>query len=187
VAVAESPSRPVNRYAFSRDGGLFAACHGKQVSLWDWPEARLLRTYQEATSANYGGAAPCVACSTDGRFLDKGLGKLGRSCPEGTLCIWDVTTGQEGRQGLGHNNEVTAVAFSPIGKTAASNYERFRSRTVDQLLNSYAATTSPARQRRVSGTGPWRFELIVYVSLRCGWPRALCSGRYAATRTTQSV
>lgn len=38
---------------------------------------------------------------------------------------------------------------APIGKTAASNYERYRSRTVDQLLDSYAATTSSAAQHQI--------------------------------------
>lgn len=38
---------------------------------------------------------------------------------------------------------------APIGKTAASNYERYHSRTVDNLLDQYARTTSTATQHRI--------------------------------------
>jgi peptide/nickel transport system substrate-binding protein len=35
---------------------------------------------------------------------------------------------------------------APVGKAAASNYERWRSPQTDRLLQEFAATTSPARQ-----------------------------------------
>lgn len=38
---------------------------------------------------------------------------------------------------------------APIGKTAPSNYERFRSRLVDRLLNQYSQTASSARQHQI--------------------------------------
>jgi peptide/nickel transport system substrate-binding protein len=38
---------------------------------------------------------------------------------------------------------------APIGKTASSNYERYRSHYVDLLLNNYARTTVPSRQHEI--------------------------------------
>src|SRR5215468_7232229 len=38
---------------------------------------------------------------------------------------------------------------APIGQTAASNYERYKSPTTDQLINSYAATTSTTEQHNI--------------------------------------
>ncbi len=38
---------------------------------------------------------------------------------------------------------------APIGQTAASNYERYKNPATDNLIHSYAATTSPAEQHAI--------------------------------------
>jgi peptide/nickel transport system substrate-binding protein len=38
---------------------------------------------------------------------------------------------------------------APIGKTASSNFERFKNKTVDRLLNSYAQTTNVTKQHQI--------------------------------------
>jgi peptide/nickel transport system substrate-binding protein len=47
------------------------------------------------------------------------------------------------------NNWLNSANTAPIGKTAASNYERYSSKTTDALLNEYAGTTSTAEQQQI--------------------------------------
>ena len=51
-------------------------------------------------------------------------------------------------------NELYSPASAPIGKIAASNWERYSNPTVDTLLNQYAATTSAATQKKII----WQIE-----------------------------
>ena len=53
------------------------------------------------------------AFSSDGRSLLSGG-------PDGTVHLWDIVTGAELAKFTGHTGSVNAVAFSPLGKTAAS-------------------------------------------------------------------
>jgi peptide/nickel transport system substrate-binding protein len=46
-------------------------------------------------------------------------------------------------------NWLLSTNSAPIGQTAASNYERYSSKTTDQLINSYAATTSTTEQHTI--------------------------------------
>jgi len=47
------------------------------------------------------------------------------------------------------NNWLNSANTAPVGKTAASNYERWSSPATDKLLNQYATTTDPATQRSI--------------------------------------
>jgi peptide/nickel transport system substrate-binding protein len=47
------------------------------------------------------------------------------------------------------NNWLNSAATAPIGQTAASNYERFKSPSVDALLAQYNSTTSTATQQSI--------------------------------------
>jgi peptide/nickel transport system substrate-binding protein len=47
------------------------------------------------------------------------------------------------------NNWLNSANTAPVGKTAASNYERWSSPSTDKLLNQYATTTDPATQKSI--------------------------------------
>ena len=47
------------------------------------------------------------------------------------------------------NNWLNSANTAPIGKTAASNYERYSNKSTDALLNQYAGTTSAATQQSI--------------------------------------
>jgi peptide/nickel transport system substrate-binding protein len=47
------------------------------------------------------------------------------------------------------NNWLNSANTAPVGKTAASNYERYSNKATDALLDQYAGTTSPAQQQQI--------------------------------------
>jgi peptide/nickel transport system substrate-binding protein len=47
------------------------------------------------------------------------------------------------------NNWLNSANTAPVGKTAASNYERYSNPATDKLLGEYATTTSPAMQQDI--------------------------------------
>ncbi len=47
------------------------------------------------------------------------------------------------------NNWLNSANTAPIGKTAASNYERYSNSATDALLNQYSTTTDPATQQSI--------------------------------------
>jgi peptide/nickel transport system substrate-binding protein len=47
------------------------------------------------------------------------------------------------------NNWLNSADTAPIGKTAATNYERYTNSATDNLLNQYSATTSTATQQSI--------------------------------------
>jgi peptide/nickel transport system substrate-binding protein len=47
------------------------------------------------------------------------------------------------------NNWLNSANTAPVGKTAASNYERYSNKTTDALLDQYAGTTSAAAQQQI--------------------------------------
>jgi peptide/nickel transport system substrate-binding protein len=47
------------------------------------------------------------------------------------------------------NNWLNSANTAPIGKTAASNYERYSNKSTDALLDQYAGTTSAATQQSI--------------------------------------
>jgi peptide/nickel transport system substrate-binding protein len=51
-------------------------------------------------------------------------------------------------------NELYSAGSAPIGKTAASNWERYSNPAVDKLIDQYAATTSLATQKQIV----WKLE-----------------------------
>ncbi len=46
-------------------------------------------------------------------------------------------------------NELYSPASAPIGKIAASNWERYSNPALDKQIDEYAATTSPAKQKQI--------------------------------------
>jgi WD40 repeat protein len=64
-----------------------------------------------------------LAFSPDGQTLASGSCSdydPGGSCNAGEIILWDVTTGEELKQLLGHEASVRSIAFSPDGQTLAS-------------------------------------------------------------------
>jgi WD40 repeat protein len=76
------------------------------------PDGALQRLGQVAR-LRQGGAVTALALSPDGKVLASAGAR-------GTVCLWEVPSGQELRVLTGHLGPVHAVAFSPDGKTLAS-------------------------------------------------------------------
>ena len=68
------------------------------------------------------GPVNCLAFSPDGKLLAGGcgVGEQEQKRPPGTAHLWDVRTGALKGTLKGHGDDVTAVAFSPDGKTLAT-------------------------------------------------------------------
>src|SRR6204780_3417870 len=52
------------------------------------------------------------------------------------------------------NNWLNSADTAPVGKVAATNYERYSSPSTEALLNAYAATTSTATQQSIMNQSP---------------------------------
>jgi WD40 repeat protein len=126
---------------------------------WHRVSHRELRTFQ----APEGSPVSSVALSPDGRHLAAG-GNWG----DGTVRVWDVTTGQQLPALPGHRGRVSSVAFSPDGRRLASGSKddgtvRVRDMTTRQELSSFSfkggphgvwsVTFSPDGRRLATGQG----------------------------------
>jgi WD40 repeat protein len=114
----------VSSLAFSPDGTLLAAaCHDGTVRLWATGTWNVVRTLP------VGEMCPAVAFSPDGRTLAAGKsgGVTGADLTRSRvheIKLWDVATGREVLAPLkGHLSRLTAVVFSPDGKTLVSASE----------------------------------------------------------------
>ena len=112
---------PLNDASFSGDGSRLATIADDAiVRVWDLPTGQALQTIDSSKESN-----TVVALNADGTLVAAGDGS--------SIQIWDVTTGAgvqrlEGYwedeevqdDWLGHDEEVTALAFGPDGQSLAS-------------------------------------------------------------------
>jgi eukaryotic-like serine/threonine-protein kinase len=121
----------VHTVAFSPDGKFLASgADDLLVKIWDMESGRAI-----ATLAGHHRSIASVAFSSDGRFLASG--SKGRAASSGTAIarfsgsthgdrnpgeaiVWEIGTGRQVRNLVGHINSVLSVAFSPDGATIAT-------------------------------------------------------------------
>jgi len=97
----------VERVTFSPNGQILAADDNTSVRLWQVNEGTFWKTFNQPTDPRG------LAFSPDGGLLAIGLA-------DGTIRIWDVTTGEEVNVLRGHTGFVTSLAFSYDGRILAS-------------------------------------------------------------------
>jgi WD40 repeat protein len=118
---------PVNSVAVAPDGKTLAIATGQrdlfgpngQLTLWDMPP----KDSPRATLQGHKTSVNSVAFSPDGKTLASGSGVLAPDLSKyvgGEVIMWDVASGKAQATLQGHGLFVTAVAFSPDGKTLAS-------------------------------------------------------------------
>lgn len=88
--------------AFSPDGRLIASGHDFDLALWNAEDGTLLRTIEHTGVVD------------DMAFDDRGV--LASAHGDGSIRLWDVSTGREIRRFSGHPDRARAVAFEPDGK-----------------------------------------------------------------------
>lgn len=98
----------VTSVAFSFDGTTLASGQGDGVELWNVERGQNIATFHT-------GFVSSVAFSPDGKTLATGSGAW-----DGTVKLWDVTTGRTIATLKGHTGLVASVAFSPDGTILAS-------------------------------------------------------------------
>lgn len=112
-----------NSLAFSPDGRLLLADGAKGKEVWDVATGKKLRLPKAPRGAafdpmsllgdmefNMGGMG--AAFSPDGRFAARGHGEV--------IAVWDVATGQDRLELIGHTAAVKSMTFAPDGKSLIS-------------------------------------------------------------------
>ncbi len=144
----EEPFRmfAVGHLAVSPDGKLLAVVRADEtLRLWELPSGE----------ERYRFRAGCIAFSSDGRFFAcGGRGTEGAEINMGVIRLYERTTGQLVREFHGHKTPVSAVAFSPDGRTLFSRGVMFFGMRTGEIGESEteflrAWDVASGRQRRV--------------------------------------
>jgi peptide/nickel transport system substrate-binding protein len=152
--VSYNPSKAISilkSAGFKEKGGVFQTPQGKPLSF---------------SMVNIGGYSDWVASAQIVAQDLKAVGiKVTAENLSSTTYDADVYNGRyqlayDGNEAYGPSpyyelrNELYSAGSAPIGKTAASNWERYSNPTIDKLINQYAATTSAATQKSIV----WKLE-----------------------------
>jgi WD40 repeat protein/predicted Ser/Thr protein kinase len=122
---------------------LLDACPREYQKNWEWRYLKQQCHRDLLTLRGHTGGIHGLAFSPDGT-------RLASSSLDGTLKVWDVTTGQVLHTLKGHSSEVASVAFSPDGKQLAS--AGFQ----DQMVKVWDASTGQELMTlRGHGGGLW--------------------------------
>jgi WD40 repeat protein/uncharacterized caspase-like protein len=129
----------VDSVAFSPDGKwvLSGGLGSEKIHLWETESGQLIRTFQGQEYVSH----ELVAFSPDGTRVLAG-------CDNGTLRLWDATSGELVRVIKAHRKGITAVAFSPDGTrllSAGESDEGFKlwDATSGQLLRGFEGHPDP--------------------------------------------
>ncbi|HEV7857609.1 MAG TPA: caspase family protein [Pyrinomonadaceae bacterium] len=150
--VLSTVNQPNAFVRFSPDARLFALANGNTIQLRELETGRELRTLNVPHTLDvpmdgvYG-----LDWSPDGRVLATGG-------TDGQIRLWEVATGREVRDLLGHSNAAFNVAFSPDGTRLFSGDKTIWETTTGRGLRALAGTTnSPLGM--LSRDGRWLAEL----------------------------
>jgi WD40 repeat protein len=91
-------TRLLTSVALSADGKRLVTGSNDQAALWDTASGKKLQSF-------YGPTTACVALSDDGRTVFTGS-------YDGTVILWEVTTGKQRQILQGHSDTVTGIALS---------------------------------------------------------------------------
>jgi WD40 repeat protein len=113
------------------------------------PDLPVLRPH--AVLRGHAGPVSCLAFRPDGKLLAAGSRGLDRKKPRrwGEIKLWDVANGKQRAMWEGHQDEPSALSFSPDGKTLVS-VTPYREGTLWNVADGKAVRAFPAR--RLSGT-----------------------------------
>lgn len=106
ICTLTGPTNDVWSVTFSPDGRVLAAGASDAIVLWE-------AGWRFRSFAGHTDSVSSVAFSPDGAFLASGSW-------DGTIKLWDMSTGREIFTFIGHKGPVNSIAFSPDGKILAS-------------------------------------------------------------------
>lgn len=115
----------VARVCFSRDGKRIFTTSGRDNHLWDATTGKRLADYPRLTDA-HGLMLPC--------FADD-LAAVVEEYPSNRVRMFDLTTGKQAAELLGHTNQIMYATFSPDGRL-------FATCALDQTIRVWESRTS---------------------------------------------
>ena len=115
------------------------------------------------TLSGHAGAIPDIAYSPDGSKLATGSG-------DGTVIIWDTSTGAKVLTLTGHSSQIQAVSFSPDGQLLATGSEDNTAKIWD-VATGQEVLSLPGSAGGVAGVafGPWMVAHVWWLPAMTAW------------------